>query len=98
MAPEQWPTNPRHLGAELRAPKVGESRRLGAIGVGVSPAQWSRGVGVADAESAGPKALRPMSHLQLSRAILSRERVARVFNSRSTLFLNRALFYSVQLF
>ena len=48
--------------------------------------------------------LRPMSHLQFSRAILSRYkivsvtwRVARVFNSRATVFPNRALLYSVQL-
>jgi len=32
-------------------PKVGESRRLGAVGVGVSPAQCTKGVGVGDAES-----------------------------------------------
>ena len=48
---------------------------------------------------------RPMSHLQFSRAsFLARDkiasvtwRVARVFNSRATLFPNRALLYSVQL-
>ena len=53
--------------------------------------------------------VRPMSHLQFSRAILSHEfscaaklqvwhgRVTRVFNSCATLFANRALLYSVQL-
>jgi len=33
--------NPRRLGVKSWAPKEGKSRRLGIVGVGVSPAQWT---------------------------------------------------------